>query len=479
MFDSPKRLRQIDTVLSAVFIIFVSLCLPAGWRSWVTNEPLRDTGWLPLIEAATPIWITTAVLSVVARVIVQKRIKRIRNFAVEKSKDDLSNPIALFCRPFFTDGLISVKRHYCSPSLKHNAVYAIAETTGADFYLLEDSIIEGLEPIYNLVRIGDRDPAKAPNNAHVMKTSAWKQLLAFLRQILIRSRGRGLAGALQETDDSWFVRFQSLVRKADLIIVVPLAQPATLAEIREIYRLKLLDRTVFVMPFDFSVEKGAYSPDPALTKGRDVWNHSARILRDELGIDLPDYNKRGGIVVPYNGRWTRLVGSNGKPWETSAAIRKILSASKLRLSHRQFGLGVWLHLLFSVPAAIFGSFVLTALVYSLLIVSVSETGPSDPPELLLAVAVLTSFVRGWVVMRRFGLDPAIALVIYTAILGVFLAGLCMFIHIAPDEISLFSLLGSVFAVSAVILSATCAAFVAACAMKIWRSDQYWQVSKRR
>lgn len=93
-------------------------------------------------------------------------------------------------------------------------------------------------------------------------------------------------------DDEWQETILDLMGTASLILVVPIAEPSTLWEIKQIHFLRYLHKTVFIVP----PLEGRVLSKTALgrTSLRDLYEHSHERFKRE-GIPMPRMGAIGGI----------------------------------------------------------------------------------------------------------------------------------------------------------------------------------------
>lgn len=166
-------------------------------------------------------------------------------------------PFSIYLRPFFTDGELTTNEGF----------YRSIPMTPAE-----------------IADIGQRrDVERAA--AHALEEHAPLVTLG-------RPEPRLGAGRIATTDEDWFADFQALVRHASRIVIVPIGQPGTLVEIRNIaLDPALLAKTVFVRPASRKRRHFRFGPEGNLKSIRQMWDWTREQLRDVL----PAFPKfRGG-----------------------------------------------------------------------------------------------------------------------------------------------------------------------------------------
>ncbi|MEM6928351.1 MAG: hypothetical protein AAF602_15565 [Myxococcota bacterium] len=128
-------------------------------------------------------------------------------------------------------------------------------------------------------------------------------------------------------DTQWRRCMLDLASRAEAIVVAPIVPRRTTATYWEIEQLAAnghLGRTVFVMP-SYRRKK--------LVDGLDVaecWERGRALLRADGLVELPPYDRAGGLVARVGGRWRQFHALWGERWSSAFGLRRLLLEGQLR-----------------------------------------------------------------------------------------------------------------------------------------------------
>ena len=236
------------------------------------------------IEAAINGAVMLTVIAIICLIL--RDVNRRRNAAVQRDRDEFAHRVAtqlseggdapafsLYLRPFFTDGQLAA-----SEGLARLNPFDIANFIRAGAVRdSEYAFAKAFEDEAPLIAIGDTD-------------------------------GRIGAGKAVSSDDTWYDLFRLLAGHARRIVVVPVAQPATLNEIDYIFsQPELLEKTIFGRPSNKKRAVFQRRSQFGLNSLGTIWDRSRETF---LGFvrDFPRFRDgtmvfrfRQGAIVPYRG----------------------------------------------------------------------------------------------------------------------------------------------------------------------------------
>jgi hypothetical protein len=259
--------------------------------------------FIPLVNLDAEFWARLIAASVsipfIAIFVLYARRRRDREIArVQQSRNDFAKqiveaiadnaatpPFTLFLRPFFTDGKI----------------------IDAD----------GLEPSIAAIGISlmERGSAADGERAFAQLFEKRAPLIALGRPDL-----RLGAGKVDAENLNWRETVLALARRAERIIVVPLAQPATLWELEQIAADETLrSKTVFLVPNNRGGLASRFAPDESLKSIRSIWEWSRAKLRLAFphmpafqgGVRLLGVTKSGAFLPSYGDGFSRVTQPSG------------------------------------------------------------------------------------------------------------------------------------------------------------------------
>lgn len=260
----PPRNHPIAAPVRLPHILATWACLPVAlwWIASFVLIVIFDQFWMianleqaiTLVGMSASVWIIATALLVVLRRRTFRRVQRDRNRFARQVVDHLMAggvdppPFSLYLRPFFTDNQL----------IDSDGVYSAINLT---------------DPL-TMAELGQRrDCERGASNA----------LQACAPLIAIGTPGDALgAGRAQVADEVWFSVIQMLARHAKRLVVVPLAQPSTLQEIRFIAEQpELIDKTVFVRPANRRRLRFMFRNEPGKALG-EIWERTRVTLADLL-----------------------------------------------------------------------------------------------------------------------------------------------------------------------------------------------------
>ena len=196
-------------------------------------------------------------------------------------------PIALYLRAFMTEDRFSAQ-----PLLQGDGL-----ASHNDHLDLEELLRRALYPHSQLMGVGNRGAMSG--SAQVRAQSAdWKSLVDLL------------------------------IRKAELVIIAPSAQPGTFWELQRVLHHKKLKKTMFIMPEHYAKSprmeyaENRYFGKPFIRRtnpGMHILNHELEWLRvtveaAKIGIHLPEYRRTGAaFTLEEDGSVSKLLPLNVIP----------------------------------------------------------------------------------------------------------------------------------------------------------------------
>lgn len=208
----------------------------------------------------------TTIICLIVVIIIPKSYLYFNKISAQKDRNEFAKNIirskgrarapdfALYLRPFYIDDNISISTGARSMSFLFSDL----------IINFEDMLTQAVDPILPVVALGRE----------------------------ARNFGPGQAPT---TDEDWRAVALTLMQQARLIIAVPITEPSTIWELRQLVQGKFIDKTVFVVPP--MINKTSHFSSKILNSTRsldELYLHSSRVLRYE-GLDLPVMPSNGGI----------------------------------------------------------------------------------------------------------------------------------------------------------------------------------------
>lgn len=140
---------------------------------------------------------------------------------------------------------------------------------------------------------------------------------------------------ISTSDEAWWESFRQAARDAAVILVSPQGTASLRREVAWLPEQGLTDKLVILMapePLDVPRETGdpnmTYSEPAGPVEGRKTgWVEARQAWRDRLGVELPEYDPRGALIV--------ASGTGGRPWS-----RPLRAFAKEPFDRRMIRIGV-------------------------------------------------------------------------------------------------------------------------------------------
>jgi len=137
-----------------------------------------------------------------------------------------------------------------------------------------------------------------------------------------------------EEAQSWRDAFFELALHAKIIITSPLVGESSslLEEIQWLKKENLLHKTVLIMPPRANVKflnnsshnAGISAKVSKVVPVKKVWEESRLTLKENLGIELPEYNSKGGYIYLSDENTGKFIPTYGRDWKSRSMLRDVL-----------------------------------------------------------------------------------------------------------------------------------------------------------